>query len=155
MPDAVVELLQLSRGQLELFDSIPKRLLKELPQRLELSPRVERLQTLPSVGELLALTWALEIGEVSRFSAIGEACNYCGWTSAERNSAGVEQRGPISKQRHKHLQTILMEAQARSPLPPAAGRGASAGVAARESQSGDAGGGAQAGGVFDGRGQKR
>jgi len=96
MPDAVVELLQLSRGQLELFDSIQKRLLKELQQRPELSQRVERLQTIPSVGEILALTWALEIGEVSRFSAIREACSYCGLTSAERNSAGVEQRFPSS-----------------------------------------------------------
>jgi transposase len=115
MPDAVVELLQLSRGQLELFDSIQKRLLKELRQRPELSQRVERLQTIPSVGEILALTWALEIGEVSRFSAIGEACSYCGLTSAERNSAGVEQRGPISKQRNKHLQTILIEAAKLAP----------------------------------------
>jgi transposase len=95
MPDAV-ELLQLSRGQLELFDSIQKRLLKERQQRPELSQRVEGLQTIPSVGEILALTWALEIGEVSRFSAIGEACSYCGLTSAERNSAGVEQRFPSS-----------------------------------------------------------
>jgi transposase len=115
MPDAVVELLQLSRGQLELFDSIQKRLLRELQQRPELSQRVERLQTIPSVGEILALTWALEIGEVSRFSAIGEACSYCGLTSAERNSAGVDQRGPISKQRNKHLQTILIEAAKLAP----------------------------------------
>lgn len=115
MPDAVVELLQLSRGQLELFNSIQKRLLKELQQRPELSQRVERLQTIPSVGEILALTWALEIGEVSRFSAIGEACSYCGLTSAERNSAGVEKRGPISKQRNKHLQTILIEAAKLAP----------------------------------------
>jgi len=115
MPDAVVELLQLSRGQWELFDSIQKRLLKERQQRPELSQRVERLQTIPSVGEILALTWALEIGEVSRFSAIGEACSYCGLTSAERHSAGVEQRGPISKQRNKHLQTILIEAAKLAP----------------------------------------
>ena len=115
MPDAVVELLQLSRGQLELFNSIQKRLLKELQQRPELSQRVERLQTIPSVGEILALSWALEIGEVSRFSAIGEACSYCGLTSAERNSAGVEKRGPISKQRNKHLQTILIEAAKLAP----------------------------------------
>ena len=115
MPDAVVELLKLSRGQLELFESIQRRLLRELRERPELSQRVERLQSIPSVGEILSLTWALEIGEVSRFSSIGEACSYCGLTSAERNSAGVEQRGPISKQRNKHLQTILIEAAKLAP----------------------------------------
>jgi len=115
MPDAVVELLKLSRGQLELFEGIQKRLLRELQERPELAARVERLQSIPGVGEILALTWALEIGEVSRFPSIGEACSYCGLTSAERNSAGVEQRGPISKQRNKHLQTILIEAAKLAP----------------------------------------
>src|SRR5205807_6754848 len=66
MTDAVVELLKLSRGQLELFESIQRRLLRELRERPELSQRVERLQSIPSVGEILSLTWALEIGEVSR-----------------------------------------------------------------------------------------
>ena len=36
-------------------------------------------------------------------------------TSAQRNSAGKEQRGPISKQRNKHLQTILIEAAKLAP----------------------------------------
>jgi hypothetical protein len=48
------------------------------------------LQSISAVGEVLALTWALEIGEVSRFSSIGEACSYCGLTSAQHSSAGVE-----------------------------------------------------------------
>src|SRR5512132_995656 len=68
-----------------------------------------------SVGEILALTWALEIGEVRRFPSIADAVSYCGLTSAQRNSAGKEQRGPISKQRNKHLQTILIEAAKLAP----------------------------------------
>jgi transposase len=36
-------------------------------------------------------------------------------TSAQRNWAGKEQRGPISKQRNKHLQTILIEAAKLAP----------------------------------------
>ena len=115
MPDSVRELLKLSRGQVELFESIQNRLLRELRARRELGERVERLQSIPSVGEVVALTWALEIGEVSRFASIGQACSYCGLTSAQRNSAGVEQRGPISKQRNKHLQTMLIEAAKLAP----------------------------------------
>ena len=30
--------------------------------------------------------------------------------SAERSSAGIQKRSPISKQRNKHLQTVLIEA---------------------------------------------
>jgi transposase len=115
MPDAVVELLKLSRGQVELFEGIQRRLLKELRERPDLATRVERLQSIPGVGEVLALTWALEIGEVSRFSSIGDACSYCGLTSAQHSSAGIDKRGPISKQRNKHLQTILIEAAKLAP----------------------------------------
>jgi transposase len=107
MPQSVVELLKLSRGQVEFFANIQQRLLKGLRQHPELRERVKRLENIPAVGQILALTWALEIGEVKRFASIGQAVSYCGLTSAQHNSAGKEQRGPISKQRNKHLQTIL------------------------------------------------
>jgi hypothetical protein len=70
-----------------------RRLLKGLREHAELNQRVMRLQTIPDVGEVLALTWALEVGEVKRFPSIGEA-SYSGLTSAQRGSAGQEQREP-------------------------------------------------------------
>jgi transposase len=115
MPQSVVELLKLSRGQVEFFANIQQRLLKGLRQHPELRERVKRLENIPAVGQILALTWALEIGEVKRFASIGQAVSYCGLTSAQHNSAGKEQRGPISKQRNKHLQTILVEAAKLAP----------------------------------------
>jgi transposase len=114
-PRSVVELLQLSRGQVEFFVAIQRRLLKGLREHAELSQRVMRLQSIPGVGEILALSWALEVGEVDRLPSIGQARSYCGLTSAQRNSAGKEQRGPISKQRNPHLQTILIEAAKLAP----------------------------------------
>ncbi len=38
------------------------------------------------------------------------AVRHCGLSSAEKSSAGIDKRGPISKQRNKHLQTVLIEA---------------------------------------------
>ena len=64
---------------------------------------------------LTALTWVLEIGEPGRFASIRQAVSYCGLCSAQRESAGKEQRGPISKKRNKHLQTILIEAAKLAP----------------------------------------
>jgi transposase len=52
---------------------------------------------------------------VKRFPSIADAVSYCGLTSAQRNSAGKEHREPISKQRNKHLQTILIEAAKLAP----------------------------------------
>jgi transposase len=63
----------------------------------------------------MALSWVLEVGEVDRLPSIAQAASYCGLTSAQHNSAGKEQRGPISKQRNKHLQTILIEAAKLAP----------------------------------------
>jgi transposase len=115
VPRSVVELLQLSRGQVEFFVAIQRRLLKQLREHPELSQRVMRLQTIPGVGEIVALSWALEVGEADRLPSIAQAVSYCGLTSAQHNSAGKEQRGPISKQRNKHLQTILIEAAKLAP----------------------------------------
>jgi transposase len=99
----------------EFFVEIQRRLLKGLSEHTDLHERVMRLQTIPGVGEILALSWALEVAEVKRFPSIGQAASYCGLTSAQHNSAGKEQRGPISKQRNHHLQTILIEAAKLAP----------------------------------------
>ena len=72
--------------------------------------RVEGLMTIGGVGELTALTWVLEIGDPGRFASIRQAISYCGLCSAQRESAGQEKRGPISKKRNKHLQPTLIEA---------------------------------------------
>jgi transposase len=115
VPRSVVELLKVSRGQLEFFAAIQRRLLKGLSEHPDLSQRVMRLQSIPGVGEIVALTWALEVGEVNRLASITQAASYCGLTSAQHNSGGKEQRGPISRQRNKHLQTILIEAAKLAP----------------------------------------
>ena len=57
----------------------------------------------------------LEIGEVERFTRILRAISYCGLCSAQIESAGVNKRGPISKKRNKHLQTVLIEAAKLAP----------------------------------------
>jgi transposase len=114
-PASVVELRKLSRAQLEMFETVQHRLLKGLRENRELAERVERLQSIQGVGVIVALTWALEIGEVERFGSIAQAVSYCGLTSAESSSAGKEQRLPISKQRNQHLQTVLIEAAKLAP----------------------------------------
>ena len=63
--------------------------------------------TIPAVGPITALTWALEVGDVKRFSSIKKAISYCGLCGAEKSSADSIKRTPISKQRNKHLQSVL------------------------------------------------
>ena len=64
---------------------------------------------------MTALTWALEICDPQRFRSIADAVSYCGLTSALDCSADKQHRGPISKQRNGHLQTVLIEAAKLAP----------------------------------------
>jgi len=115
VPDSVFELLQLSRSNLELFTAIQKKLIRTLLQDEKIRQRVENLMSIPGVGEILALTWVVEMGDIERFMSSRQAVSYCGLCSAQKESAGKELRGPLSKKRNKYLQTILIEAAKLAP----------------------------------------
>ena len=115
VPDSVKALLQLSRGSLEALQTTQQQLLMKLRTHPQLVDRVERLKSIRGVGDVTALTWALEIGDAKRFASIGDAVSYCGLTAALVESASKQKRGPISKQRNAHLQTVLIEAAKLAP----------------------------------------
>ena len=110
VPESVRQMLSFNRHTLDIFEKIQKRLVKDLQKAPLIKDRIERLMTIKGVGEVLALTWALEIGDPQRFSSVKKAISYCGLCSAEKTSAGKSRRGPISNQRNKHLQWVLIEA---------------------------------------------
>jgi transposase len=115
VPESVLNLLCMSRSSMEIFDKMQKKLVDALLENTKISRRVELLRSIRGVGEVTALTWVLEIGDVSRFGKISQAASYCGLCSAQKESAGKEIRGPISKKRNKHLQTVLIEAAKLAP----------------------------------------
>lgn len=115
MPDSLPELLGHNRSAIEFLGSMDRHILETLRHDAIIRERVERLTSIPGVGPVVALTWVLEIGEVSRFSSIKKVISYCGLCGAEISSAGKQQRSPISKQRNKHLQTVLVEAAKLAP----------------------------------------
>jgi transposase len=75
----------------------------------------EESPTVPGVGPITALTWALEIGDVSRLHSVKEAISYCGLCGDEKSSAEKVMRTPISKQHNKHIQRVLEEAAKLAP----------------------------------------
>lgn len=115
VPQSVIELLRLSRSGLEMFQAMQEVLLDALRHNELIRERVERLMSIPGVGEVTALTWVLEVGEAERFKSMRQAVSYCGLCSAQKESAGKERRGPISKKRNRHLQTVLIEAAKLAP----------------------------------------
>lgn len=109
-------LLRFSRFQIESLNRMNAELMKMLSQHPDLRVRVGKLMQIEGVGPVTALTWALEVGDPARFANVKHALSYCGLTSALRESAGKERRGPISKQRNTYLQPVLIEAAKLAPI---------------------------------------
>ena len=115
LPPSLTPLLKLSRTTIETTGKMERQILRGLEQDPLLSERLERLLTIPGVGQVTAITWALETGEPGRFGCVKQAVSYCGLCGAEDSSAGKQKRTPISKQRNKHLQSVLIEAAKLAP----------------------------------------
>jgi len=115
MTEDLRRLLKMNRQQQENLTSLSRDIVKALKAAPELRARVKALRTVKGVGEITALTWALEVGDPSRFSSHDKAVSYCGLCAAQHSSAGKDRRGPISKQRNAALQTVLIEAAHLAP----------------------------------------
>ena len=111
VPESVVGLLRMSRASVEMFDGAQRQLLDALAGDKALGERVALLRSIPGVGEVTAL----EVGDVTRFASRNRLISYCGLCSAQRESAGKTIRGPLSKERNKHLQRVLIEAAKLAP----------------------------------------
>jgi transposase len=113
--ESLRSLLRQCRETVVRLGKMEAALIDSLQQDRLLVERVERLMSIPGIGPITALTWALEIGEVQRFSSIKKAISYCGLCGAEKSSSDTVRRTPISKQRNKHLQTTMIEAAHMAP----------------------------------------
>ena len=113
--DAVRPLLNLSRGMIRRSSKLEYDLVSSLERDPLLKERLRRLRTVPGVGSITALTWALEIGDYTRFSSNRQAISYCGLCADEKSSADKVMRMPLSKQRNKHIQRVLVEAAKLAP----------------------------------------
>ena len=108
-------LLKLSRETIVRLQKTDYALVSSLQRDPLLADRIQRLRTVPGVGPITALTWALEMGEVWRFRSIKQAISYCGLCGDEKSSAERVVRTPLSKQRNKHIQRVLVEAAKLAP----------------------------------------
>ena len=113
--DSIRPLLRISRENIERCQKTEYALVSSLERDPLLKERIRRLRTVPGVGPITALNWALEMGDISRFRTIKQAVSYCGLCGDERSSADKVMRMPLSKQRNKHIQHVLVEAAKLAP----------------------------------------
>jgi transposase len=78
------------------------------------------LRTIPGIGELLGLTFAAEIGDVSRFGSPGKLIGYAGLAPRVSQSGDRSRTGALSKAGSRTLRWAAVEAahQAWRPTNP-------------------------------------
>ncbi|HEX4164225.1 MAG TPA: transposase [Bryobacteraceae bacterium] len=113
--ESIRPLLRLSRGTIVRLQKTDYALVSSLQRDPISAERIKNLRTVPAVGPITALTWALEIGDVARFRSTKQAISYRGLCGDEKNSADKVLRTPLSEQRHKHIQRVLVEAAKLAP----------------------------------------
>jgi transposase len=68
------------------------------------------LQTIPGIGDILALTIMLEVGDIGRFPAVGNYSSYCRCVKSERLSNGKKKGKENQKNGNKYLSWAYVEA---------------------------------------------
>ena len=82
----------------------------ELRPLARADPRVELLVTVPGIGDLLGLTIASEIGDVSRFSSARKLVGYSGLTPRVYQSGEKSRTGKLSRTGSTMLRWAAIEA---------------------------------------------
>jgi transposase len=83
---------------------------QELRPLARADPRVQLLVTIPGVGDLLGLTIASEIGEISRFASARKLIGYSGLTPRVHQSGQTARTGKLSKTGSTMLRWAAIEA---------------------------------------------
>jgi transposase len=100
-------------GQLELLAELRTRMSQVesiLTQLKENDEVVERIKSVPGIGEFLALLVRHEINQIGHFPSSDKLCAYTGLVPSTYSSGGKTYHGRIIKQGNKYLRWALIEA---------------------------------------------
>lgn len=110
LPPYTAEML---REQLKTYDEIGPHIAaieKRIREVIQPSPLVQRLQTMPGVGEILGPVIALEIGDIARFGRAEQLASYCGLVPRVISSGGKTFHGHTSRLVNLYLKWAFVEA---------------------------------------------
>jgi transposase len=97
-------LWQMAREQIKRLEQLLEQ------QQLPFSPQLARLQTVPSVGPIVALTAVAVFSDVRRFATAKRAASYAGLVPSTDQSGARDRHGKITKQGSAELRAMLCEA---------------------------------------------
>jgi transposase len=110
IPEYVRALLRTLEGVYEQLTRAITALGVGLKAAAEKDARAERLQTIPGVGPLSALTLVSAIDDVRRFERAKQLTSYCGIVPTVRSSGEREQQGSITRQGRSEVRAMWIQA---------------------------------------------
>lgn len=113
----MVDAVRLSRERVDRLE----KAIKEFIPNWSLSPVVRALQALRGVDLIVAVTFATEIGDVSRFESPRQLMGYLGLVPGERSTGETTRRGGITKAGNSRVRTLLVESAWTYRFPPRIG----------------------------------
>jgi transposase len=87
-----------------------KELEERIKQRVEITPNIQLLKTLPGVANILAIVIEREMGTVDRFSSSAHFASYAGTVPTVKASSGKIRYGRLRKQSNQYLKWAFIEA---------------------------------------------
>jgi transposase len=89
---------------------------RQIEAIVKINPAVQRLTTMPGIGDYSALLITTEIGDINRFRNVDKLCSYAGLVPSISQSARTLRRGHITKEGNKLLRWILVECAQRAVI---------------------------------------
>jgi len=86
------------------------RLEKAIKKKVRLDSSFKQLRTVPGIGDILAMTIKLEVGDIGRFPKVGNFASYCRCVSSQRLSDGKNKGSGNRKNGNRYLSWAFVEA---------------------------------------------
>ena len=99
-----------SRGNIECLSYHIKIIEKAVKKKIKIKKGFEFLRTVPGIGEILALTIMLEVGDIGRFPKVGDFSSYSRCVSSKWITNGKKKGKGNTKNGNKYLAWAFVEA---------------------------------------------
>jgi transposase len=99
-----------SIATIEFLKKIIKGIESRVKSQVKLRKEFMLLQTIPGIGNILALTIMLEIGDINRYKKVGNYASYCRCVKSQRLSDGKKKGENNKKNGNKYLAWAYVEA---------------------------------------------
>jgi transposase len=99
--------------ELEMLDELKQRiktLERWIKETIQINEQIQLVDTLPGVGEILAIVIEREIGDVNRFPSSEHLASYAGVVPKVHASGGRTRHGRMRKQANQYLKWAFIEA---------------------------------------------